>query len=556
MLLLACDEASSEGEPTDAAIDGGDTDGEPDAADDGGGQDTDPDSGSDSGPPDPGVPPPTTFEQTIVPLLGADPLSGTDRTGWGLYEIGPGEPHAERDDLGVGQGTGDPTGDPSSLAFFWQLTDIHLIDEESPARLINGDQLFESAYRTQEAWAAQIFEATVRTGNALHARTPLDFAVLTGDMVDNIQWNELGWLRSIMEGGPVDPDTAAADDPIPGQANDPHDAFEARGIARDLPWYVARGNHDAIILGAFGSPVGLIASPTGTQVSALSAAVVPTCLDEPWFETESPVPKRCYMPAKTYFKKKQVVADADRRFFDRAEWLESFFGTASVPDGHGFTADNLTKKTAYYSVSGAVPGAPVRLVVLDTTAATLDGGEIGGAELAWLEDTLTAAEGNAEIVVVASHHPAGGIASPGAERLVSALNAHPNVVLHIAGHTHVNRVTPHPAPDGMPPENGYWEIETSSVLDWPQQTRLIEIVDNRDGTGSVYSTMLDYRIPKDMPFLDGGRFYALFEQQGGGGQMVLGGPSDRNVILRVAWPEDVAAALAALPQREVATLSF
>ena len=120
----------------------------------------------------------------------------------------------------------------------------------------------------------------------------------------------------------------------------------------------------------------------------------------------------------------------------------------------------------------------------------------------------------------------------------------------------MNRITPRPAPDGYEPEHGYWEIETSATIDWPQQTRLIEVVDNRDGTGDIHCTMLDYQIPTDFQVVEGGRFYTLFDVQSGGGYSGVGDAEDRNVVLRFAWPTDVADALALLPQREVESFNF
>ena len=57
-----------------------------------------------------------------------------------------------------------------------------------------------------------------------------------------------------------------------------------------------------------------------------------------------------------------------------------------------------------------------------------------------------------------------------ADRLGRLLERFPNVVAWVNGHTHEHRITPHPRPDG----GGWWEITTSSHVDWPQQSRLID----------------------------------------------------------------------------------
>jgi hypothetical protein len=76
-------------------------------------------------------------------------------------------------------------------------------------------------------------------------------------------------------------------------------------------------------------------------------------------------------------------------------------------------------------------------------------------------------------------------------QLVDLLLRHPQVVLWVNGHTHRNSVTPHAAPGG----GGFWEVTTASHIDWPQQVRAIEIADNRDGTISIFGTMIDSAAP-------------------------------------------------------------
>ncbi len=525
-----------------------DTDTDMDADGDGDG-DLDPDSS--------GERPPTTVRQTIVGVLPFSAQKAADRPNWGLTEIGPGEPHIELDGLGVFESSETPTGDPTSLAYFWHVTDSQVVDEESPARLINGEAVSQSAYRNQESWSVHFLEATIRTGNDLAHFRAFDFAVLTGDMIDNIQRNEQEWFIKVMEGEFVNPDSGDDDDPIPGDGNDQHDPFTAEGFDRSIHWYTVLGNHDELIQGNFdGVSAAIVARPTGTAVSALSFSVIPTCLDAPFFDNESPTPERCYMPPKSYFNKRTVVPDPERAYIARKGWLESFFGTKTIPDGHGLQKNNLDNRTGYYAVDGVVKGLPSMLIVLSTVSAQLSDGSIGGPQLNWLKEQLDQADAQGKLVIVASHHPLRSMTN-NARTLTQILNEYANVVMYVNGHTHVNRITPHPAPAGQSPEYGFWEVETSAIVDWPQQTRLVEIVDNRDGTGDIYCTMLDYRIPPDMTMIKGGRFYALYDLHSGGNtNHPNGAPEDRNVKLKVAWPDDVAQNLEALPDREIETLNF
>ena len=65
---------------------------------------------------------------------------------------------------------------------------------------------------------------------------------------------------------------------------------------------------------------------------------------------------------------------------------------------------------------------------------------------------------------------------------------HRSVIAYITGHQHDNEVTPYPRPGG----GGFWEIVTASHIDWPQQSRLIDLFDNRDGTLSLFGSMIEH----------------------------------------------------------------
>jgi hypothetical protein len=48
-------------------------------------------------------------------------------------------------------------------------------------------------------------------------------------------------------------------------------------------------------------------------------------------------------------------------------------------------------------------------------------------------------------------------------------------------------VTPYVRPGG----GGFWEVNTAAHIDFPCQARLLELVDNRDGTLSLFGTVVD-----------------------------------------------------------------
>jgi hypothetical protein len=80
--------------------------------------------------------------------------------------------------------------------------------------------------------------------------------------------------------------------------------------------------------------------------------------------------------------------------------------------------------------------------------------------------------------------------------LVDLLHRYPNVIAWIAGHSHVNDVQPYRDPNGR---SGFWMIRTAAEADWPQQARLIQLFDNRDGTLSIFGTIVDHASPVAAP---------------------------------------------------------
>ena len=82
---------------------------------------------------------------------------------------------------------------------------------------------------------------------------------------------------------------------------------------------------------------------------------------------------------------------------------------------------------------------------------------------------------------------------------MSKLHEYPNLILWIAGHRHYNTVTAQISPDKNRPELGFWEVETSSLRDFPQQFRTFEIVRNSDNTVSVFATNVDTAVRDGTP---------------------------------------------------------
>jgi hypothetical protein len=237
--------------------------------------------------------------------------------------------------------------------------------------------------------------------------------------------------------------------------------------------------------------------------------------------------------------------------------------------GHGFVDRNGDEAVnaadgGYYRVDWSDPWSaspmPLRLLMLDSTEEfVLDDGGMTETQLAWLESELDQAAADEMLVIVATHHSLESIPR-GGEEMAALLHGYDNVILHLVGHGHDNLIVPRPDPNGDP-LYGYWEVETPSNITFPQQSRIVELVDNRDGTASIYLTVYDHwSIENDDAdtLAELGRQLAFEEALTAGydGLGDLGGmgqPNDRNRELLVQLPENIAAKLAEIESDEPVT---
>jgi hypothetical protein len=586
-------------------------------------------------------------------------LSGDPAADFSYLSAGPGEPYLVRTDLTTPQAGRETR--RTSIDFFGQLSDFQLADEESPARVEFFDEdglasFSNAGHRPQETVIPHEIEASVREMNQFAGGSPvaqgdgshaaMDQVLLTGDLADSNGKLEASWVKTLIDGGTLDPnsgqDPTLSEDPLcstlgtlnqtlglglfdnpanytgvqdyndyvesnlfydpnhpaglfagwpsfPGLANEGQKPFNAQGLA--VPSYITPGNHDVLVQGNLSAnaafekvALGCI-KPMGPFPGGFSAAAIQQILDPAYLTgllTTDPT------------KVALVPPDNRRSYLDKQQYRELFADPSS--NGHGFGYVDPAQLAAsngsalYYSFS---PKPGLRFISLDTnssTAAALvdpvggsdaSNGNLDDPQFQWLKQQLDAAQAANELIVTYSHHGSSSMTfslpdegtfpctvndahghdiNPGCDKdprssqpihlgddFINLLCQYPNVIAEVAGHSHNNRVDPHPCTG----HDGFWEIKSPAIADWPTESRLIDVMDNHDGTLSLFGTMINHEGPaqsvpagtpaaglgvEDLASL--GRTISFNDFQAGGTSNAYGQPSDRNVELVLDDPRD------------------
>jgi metallophosphoesterase (TIGR03767 family) len=328
---------------------------------------------------------------------------------------------------------------------------------------------------------------------------------------------------------------------FPGLMDRAQQAFTAEGL--QVPWYTSRGNHDGEVTGNLPATFSLARTlSTACQKVFPGPNLDPNTLKG---KTDAEIAAEFSNPDfvnKALSQLRPVPPEADRRFVPTEEY-KALHATGDKAHGYGYVDKKELKASngvaPYYAFS---PRKGFRFISLDTVS---DGGSQNGnidnPQYKWLQRELdknssTEWKGRKlkrdrdkdRLIVLFGHHPlesmkstasdesAGkctGPVDPGCDRdprkstpvhqgltgknnLKDLIQRYPNAIALVVGHSHENHITPRPRSGG---KSGFWEINTASHIDFPQQSREIEVMDNKDGTLSIFGTLLDSAAPLATP---------------------------------------------------------
>jgi metallophosphoesterase (TIGR03768 family) len=489
----------------------------------------------------------TTAQQQVLPVpvsASAPQLNPRDielysEFGYTAWQPGPPLPHTVWNTIMANGYVKAPNA--AHLLSFFTMTDVHIADKESPAQPLyvgwiaeNGTGYNTSAYSPVVLATTHVLDAAIQTINAVHKITPFDFGIALGDACNNTQYNELRWYIDVIDGKVITPSSGAN---IGASTIDYQKPFKAAGLDKSIPWYQVMGNHDQFWMGSLLESTKTLAAHTSDAVIDMGydPASVANAMNTTGFymgviDGSDPLGAVIKSGPDGTLPVPTVVADPNRRSLSTppnsvTNWVNEFFNTTSTPVGHGFNLVAPNNPPACYSF---VPKAniPIKVIVLDDTVKgpgqpDYAAGCLDQPRLDWLATELQAGQDNNQLMIIAAHipfnpyknlvtDPAQALSTPSLfmnlfipkspqyptatsvvydATLLTFLQGYPNLIMWISGHRHMNTVTPQIST--IDPTFSFWEVETSSLRDFPQQFRTFDIRSNKDDTISIIITNVD-----------------------------------------------------------------
>lgn len=453
-------------------------------------------------------------------------LADPGRTG--RLSAAAGVPLIDRTDLAPARARG------AALATFAQLSDVHVHDAQSPARVPFLDRLgprFGSAFRPHETLMPAVLVGAL--GQIDRARP--DAVLLTGDLLDSAQENELDWVLDLLAGRTVRPDSGRrgydgvqeASNPDPAYYRPDVDPPQYRGLLHRAvapvraprlrsPWHPVLGNHDVLVQGEIGPTATTRAVATGDRLLVSPTdAVLRTVVSGEVSRTRIDALLRAGLPGAAL-----TVTPDPRRIHVDAGAAVRRLRAAGAPAPLG--GPDAARLDYTFTV-----GEHLAVIVLDVVRRdTGSSGLVTPATVMFLRDALDAAADR--WVIVCTHQPLVG--SEGAAPALALLDEDPRVIAVLGGHIHRNEITPRPSATG-----GYWLINTCSLIDWPQQWRSLRVLATAGGGVAIETWMVDHPgRPQDPGDLAGiARDLAFLDVQGGRPARADGPATARNARLHI-----------------------
>ncbi|MFH2123796.1 MAG: TIGR03768 family metallophosphoesterase [Pseudomonadota bacterium] len=494
----------------------------------------------------------TTAEHQIhpVPVSVDDPqinpkdLALYTQYNYSSWTVGPGLPCTVWDTIVDPEYKNSPN--VALLLSFFTITDIHITDKESPAQPLDygwskpyGPTCNSSAYSPVVLATTHVLDAAVQTINALHKKSPFDFGISLGDTINNTQYNELRWYIDVLDGKVLTPSSGAH---IGASSIDYQKPYQAVGLDKSIPWYQVLGNHDQFWMGSCYENDQILAAHISSAIQTSDnsdspcESITQTGFYSGVIDGSDPLGAVIKSgPIGDYPVPPTVVADPNRRSLSTPtssslNWINEFFTTTSTPVGHGFNLVDPAMKSSGFACYSFVPktNIPIKIIVLDDTCKGPDqpnyaGGSLDQLRFDWLKYQLQAGQDNNQLMIIAAHipfkvytklvtDPAQVASNPDIMNLflpapaysvvndaslLTTLQNYPNLIMWIAGHRHMNTVTPQ-IYDGDPTRS-FWEVETSSLRDFPQQFRTFKIYRNSNNTVSIIITNVDPAVAAESP---------------------------------------------------------
>ena len=438
------------------------------------------------------------------PVIYPSAVSNYAVYGYSSWQWGPGEDEGQ-------QLTNMPAGytgatNAARLLAFLSISDAHITDKESPCQAIyfgyqGTNNSVSPCYSPVMLSTTQVLDDAIRTANAVNRLLPFDFVISLGDDANGPQYNELRWYIDVMDGKYITPSSGTN---AGAGTIDYQKPFQAAGLDPAIPWYAVLGNHDHFWMG--GLPIPPQQDFTNENVFLLLGNYMGT------IDGSTPYGDVINVGSVTNFivggvtNIPKVDADPNRYSLATSNWMGEFFNTSSKPAGHGFSEANITNNFACYSFEPRT-NVPLKVIVLDDTMSAQDFelGEQAALDtnrFNWLTNELQLGQDHDQLMIIATHEPLEviGTNSPvSLTNVLAALHAYPNLLLWICGHTHQNNIIPQPSPYPDRPEYGFWEVQTASLRDFPQEFRAFEILRNTDNSISIRVTDIDPEVAADTP---------------------------------------------------------